>query len=132
MRRELLFVTTAVIECATGLGLLAMPDTVCGLLLGVELDGSGALEVARIAGAALLALGLACWAARGDAQGRTARGILVAMLCYNTLSAVILAHAALRMHLTGVGLWPAILVHAALAGWCLLCLREQRSGSLAP
>ena len=50
----------AVAEAATGLALLIVPSLVGQLLLGVELTGI-AIPVARVAGIALIGLGLACW-----------------------------------------------------------------------
>ena len=49
----------AVAEAATGLGLLIVPSLVGQLLLGEQLAGV-AIPVARVAGIALIALGIAC------------------------------------------------------------------------
>jgi hypothetical protein len=51
-----LLTITAIIEFATGLGLLAAPATLAQLLLGGTLDTPAALTVARVGGAALLAI----------------------------------------------------------------------------
>ena len=51
---------TALIEAATGLGLIAAPSVVVRLLLGSPLGTSAAVMLGRVAGAALLALGVAC------------------------------------------------------------------------
>jgi hypothetical protein len=50
----------AVGEAATGLALLIVPSLVGQMLLGEELTGV-AIPVARVAGIALIALGVACW-----------------------------------------------------------------------
>ena len=63
---------TAILEVVTGLGLIALPSVVVRLLLGSPLDTSAAVMLARVAGAALLALGVACWIARDDTQSRAA------------------------------------------------------------
>lgn len=47
-------------EVATGLALLIVPSLVAQWLLGEGLAG-GAISVARAAGFALVALGIACW-----------------------------------------------------------------------
>jgi len=47
-------------EAGTGLALLIVPSVVGRLLLGEELTGI-AIPVARVAGIALIALGVACW-----------------------------------------------------------------------
>ena len=53
-------VLAAVGEVATGVALLLVPSLVGQLLLGVELTGV-AVTVARVAGIALIGLGVACW-----------------------------------------------------------------------
>ena len=58
MKRVLVF--AAVGEAATGLALLVAPALVGHLLLGAELTGV-AVNLARVAGIALIALGVACW-----------------------------------------------------------------------
>ena len=50
----------AVSQAATGLALLVAPSLVGQLLLGEQFTGV-AIPVARVAGIALIALGIACW-----------------------------------------------------------------------
>jgi hypothetical protein len=57
MRNALTF--AAVAEVATGLALLIVPSLVGQLLLGEQLTGVP-IPVARVAGIALIALGIAC------------------------------------------------------------------------
>lgn len=118
-----LLITSAIVEVATGLALLAAPSVIVALLLGGSLDSPGALVVGRVAGAALLSLGVACWFARDDAQSRAARGLIAAMLLYNMATTTLLAYAGIGFGLSGVGLWPAVVLHAALAVWCSASLR---------
>ena len=123
MTRSLL-VLTAVLEAATGVGLLAMPVMVVSLLLGASLESTGAFVIARVTGAAMLSLGLACWLARDDGLTRPGRAIVTAMLVYNVVVAAVLAYAGAMLGLTGIGLWPAAGVHTALAVWCVVSLRS--------
>ena len=67
-----LHTVTAVIEAGAGLALGCCPSFAVKLLLGSPLDSPAAIVLGRLAGAALLALGVACWLARGDTQGRAA------------------------------------------------------------
>jgi hypothetical protein len=116
---------TALIEAATGLGLIAVPSVVVRLLLGSPLGTSAAVMLGRVAGAALLALGVACWLARDDTQSRTARGLVVAMLMYNITATAVLAFAGVGLGLHGMLLWPAVVLHAVMAVWCAGCLRRS-------
>ena len=117
---------TAIIEAATGLALIAVPAIVVRLLLGAEISGAS-IPLGRVAGAALLALGVACWLARDDRQSRTARGLVVAMLMYNIVATAVLGFAGIGLGLHGVALWPAVVLHAAMAVWCVACLRRGLS-----
>ena len=122
-----LLIVTAGLEAATGLALSLSPALPVSLLLGASLDTPGGLVVARVAGAALLSLGVACWLVRDDRQNCAARGIVAALLLYNIATVAVLTHARLGLGLSGVGLWPAVGLHLALAVWCVACLRSQRA-----
>jgi len=122
-----LLIVTALIEAGAGLALMALPSAAVWLLFGTPLDAPTATAVGRVAGAALLSLGVACWLARHDAQSRAATGLTAAMLFYNTAVVAVLAHAGLVSGLFGLALWPGIVLHVSMAIWCLVCLRTQRS-----
>ena len=116
---------TAIIEVPTGLGLMAVPAVVVQLLLGSPLDTSAAAMLGRVAGVALLALGVACWLARDDTQSRPARGLVAAMLLYNVGTVAVLTFAGIGLGLHGIALWPAVILHAVMAVWCIACLRRS-------
>jgi len=97
-------VAAAVGEVATGAALLIVPTLVGQLLLGAELTGV-ALPVARVAGIALIALGIACWPGPP----------LIGMLIYSALVTLYLGYLGLAEGLTGILLWPAVTLHALLA-----------------
>ena len=123
MEARTLLIVTALAETGVGLILLLSPPLVAGLLLGVSLVAPAALVVGRIAGAALLSLGGACWLARDEGPSRARRGLVAAMLLYNCAAGAVLANAAAGLRLGGVLMWPAVAVHAVLAVWCIACLR---------
>jgi hypothetical protein len=87
---KLLLKLTALIEAATGLGLITVPAVVVRLLLGSELLGAG-IPLGRLTGVALLTLGIVCWLASSDTQSCAARGIVTAMTLYNIGAVLILA-----------------------------------------
>jgi hypothetical protein len=93
----------AVAEAATGLGLLIVPSLVGQLLLGEQLTGV-AITVARVAGIALIALGIACWPGPP----------LLGMLTYSSAVTLYLAYLGFVGSLTGVLLWPAVVLHVIL------------------
>jgi len=82
--------------------------------------------VARVGGAALLSIGVACWLARNDHQSRAAAGLIAALLLYNIAAVAVLVYAGVGLALFGIGLWPAVVLHVALAVWCIACLRTKR------
>jgi hypothetical protein len=123
-----LFIVTALVEAATGLALAISPSLPVSLLLGSSLDTPAALTVARVAGAALLALGVACWFARNDVESHTARGLVAAMLLYNIAAVALLASVGMGSAPVGVALWPAVVLHTALAVWCMACLWNKQAG----
>jgi hypothetical protein len=118
-----LLIVTASVETPIGVLLLLSPALVVAFLLGASLDAPAALVVARLAGAALLSLGGACWLARDDGPSRARRGLVAAMLLYNAVAVAILASAGAGARLVGVLTWPAVVLHAALAVWCIASLR---------
>jgi len=74
----------------------------------------------------LLSFGCACWPARNDGPSRAVQGLIGAMLLYNSAAIAVLANAAAGARLVGVLTWPTIALHAALAIWCIACLRNGR------
>jgi hypothetical protein len=101
MKRVL--VVAAVGEGTLGAALLIAPSLVGQLLLGTELSGI-AVPVARVAGIALIGLGVACWP--GPPR--------IGMLTYLALSALYLAYLGFAGGLAGILLWPAVVLHVIL------------------
>ena len=123
MRLKELFIVTAVVEIATGLALLGLPAVVLASLLGIQAAVEETLVVSRIAGAALLAIGVASALARDDERSPAQHGLLTGFLTYDVLVALLLVYSALAVQLIGPALWPAVVLHTLLTIWCILCLR---------
>jgi len=122
--KQLLSVTGAA-ETATGLVLAVASSLLVELLLGAVPGTAAGITVSRVAGVAILALGVACWLARQDAAGRAARGLIAAMLLYNAAVAAILVLVWTNQGLSGVALWPVVLAHAVLAVSCVVALSAR-------
>jgi len=113
MKKVLIF--AAVGEAGTGLALLIVPSLVGRLLLGEELTGI-AIPVARVAGIALIALGVACWPGTP----------LVGMLTYSAAVTLYLACVGFLGGLTGILLWPAVVLHAILTALLIRVLTSDK------
>ena len=100
---KMVLILAAVGEAATGAALLIVPPLVGRLLLGEELTGV-AIPVARVAGIALVALGVACWPGRE----------LAGMLTYGAAVTLYLAYLGFAGSMNGILLWPAVALHAIL------------------
>lgn len=129
MNRAAFLLITAVGEGATGLALLLLPAIPLALLLGVTSAPPETLVLGRVAGTALLAIAMTSGLARADAGGPALRAVLAGIVLYDVAVAAVLAYAGLGLGLTGVLLWPAVLAHAALALWCVGCLRSPSGAS---
>ena len=119
-----LHIATALIEIGAGLALLFLPSEFASVVLGSPLDSPAALTVARVGGAGLTALALACWLARNDASSPATKALIAAMLFYNFGAVAVLAYAGLGLRLHGVALWPAVILHAVMGLWCSAALRR--------
>jgi hypothetical protein len=119
MSMKTLLTATAVVELGAGLALLGVPSLTALLLLGATLEAPAAAILARIGGAAILALATVCWLTRCEPPGPALRGLIAAMLFYNVVVAGILAFAGIDQGLHGELLWPAAIFHVAMSCWCI-------------
>lgn len=123
MQQGYLLIVTAIVEVGAGVVLLIVPSVPVALLLGVKEVSAEVMICARIAGAALLSIGVACWFGRSDKGS----GLLTSVLIYDVAAAAILAYAGLFVSLVGTALWPAVVLHTVLAVWCVMCLPKGLS-----
>jgi len=126
--RKLFLSVTAFAEAATGLCLLILPAVLFAVLLGLDHATVDVIFIGRLAGAALLAIGIASWVARTDTRTPAQIGLLAGILSYNAAATLLLAYAGAVLKMMGVLLWPAVAIHAILAVWCFICLQPERNG----
>ena len=101
------------LEVAVGLGLLSDPDAVTSLLVHSSLNPAGVV-VGRIAGAALLSLGIACLFARKTPLTPASLGVGWGLLTYNVGACLTLASVASQGVMALVGSIAHGLISAAL------------------
>ena len=97
----------ALAEAGTGVILLAYPPIVVRLLFDAEIVGAGA-SMSRLAGMALIGLGVACW------PGTDTRPAFYGMVTYSVLAMLYLIHIGVRGEGVGLLLWPGVVVHAII------------------
>src|ERR1700723_1459050 len=120
--RTLMLVKFAV-EILAGLAFAFFPSALFVIFLGVPPDDPGAYAF-RMFGAAIFAIGLACWLAREDSASRAARALVAATAFYDIVFVAILLAARFAGGLSGIALWPTVILHLGLAFYCLFCLRQ--------
>jgi hypothetical protein len=119
MKKVLVF--AAVAEAATGVVALIVPSLVSRLLFGEDLAGAG-VPMARVAGIALIGLGIGLWPWPP----------LVGMLIYSALVTLNLVYVGFAGGLTGALLWPAVVLHVILIVLLgrIWLVGDQRSGDV--
>jgi hypothetical protein len=117
-----LLTVTAILEGSLGLALLAVPSFVISLLLSISPGGIAVTVVARVAGAAIFSLAIACWFSRNNSNDPA---VLRAILFYNVAVGFVLFYCIYPEGLSSVFLWAAALLHMFLAVWCMTCLQKK-------
>ena len=119
MNKILMFVALA--EAGTGVILLAYPPIVVRVLFDAEIVGAGVI-MSRLAGIALIGLGVACWP--GPPR--------VGMLTYSVVVTLYLAFVGFAGGLTGILLWPAVVLHVILMALLLSLGHQQETRRRKP
>jgi hypothetical protein len=109
-------VFAAIGETLTGAALLIVPSWIGRLLFGVELTDVAAIA-GRVAGIALVGLGIACWPGTQ----------LIGMLSYSAGVAVYLAWVGLTGGPAGILLWPVVVLHVILTALLMRALSGDRN-----
>jgi hypothetical protein len=108
-------VYAAIGEALTGAALLIFPSWIGRLLFGVELTDVAAIA-ARVAGIALVGLGIACWPGMQ----------LIGMLTYSAGVTLCLAWVGVAVGSAGILLWPVVVLHAFLTALLARALTSER------
>jgi hypothetical protein len=116
-----LLILAAISEGLTGLILLVYPPIVIRLLFGVEIIGAGVV-MSRLAGIALISLGLACWPDHNMFRA------FLGMLTFSLLAMLYLVYVGGSSE-AGILLWPAVAVHAGLCVLLVWGWRKRRQTS---
>lgn len=115
------------LEIVVGATILMVPDVACVLLLGAKAEGV-AMPLARFAGIALVALGIACLPSTAAGSCRSA---VQALFAFNLGVTVLLAWVGVATTLRGFLLWPAVILHAVIAAALLAGNRNARNSKVA-
>ena len=99
-----ILIAAALAEAGTGVILLVYPPIVVRLLFGAEIVGAG-VTMSRLAGIALIGLGVACWPGPP----------LAGMVTYSVVVTLYLVYVGFAGGVTGILLWPAVVLHVILA-----------------
>ena len=115
MSLRLLLALAGGLEILAGSAALIIPAPVVSLLFGVSMDPVASV-LARLFGAGVFALGLACLKARHDVASPAGLAVSLGITAYNVLAAVVLLWTAAGSSLGGLLLWGAGIGHATLGG----------------
>ena len=113
------------LEILAGVAALVVPGPVLSLLLGGSADPIASV-LARLFGAGVFALGLACLKARNDVASPAGLAVSLGITAYNVLAAVVLFWTAAASGLGGLLLWGAGIAHAALGAFFVSALMALR------
>jgi hypothetical protein len=110
---RLLMMVSGGVEAAFGASILIVPILVIKILLGTEADAS-AIALARLLGAATLALGVTALLARDQLETKGGLAATYGLALYNVLAAGLILWTAAVAGLGGAALWGAGLFHALI------------------
>lgn len=105
---------SGVLECLTGLALLLSPGITTAFLVGAEPGAVGSM-IGRVAGVALLSLGITCWSAKADAGGAARKGTLGAITLYNAGAGLLFVLFAATGQAGGPVVWAVGVLHLGFA-----------------
>lgn len=131
MTRAGLLAISAGLEAGVGLGALVVPELAVTLLVGTPADAASRM-VTRVFGVALVALAICCWTARADTVAGAGSGVVTAITFYNAGAALLLATFAAVGSASGLVVWVAAGLHAALGAAFIAAPTQTRLPATAP
>ena len=111
MLQKSVVMTAAWVEIVAGAAILTMLDTACRLLFATAPEGMSR-PISRLAGIALVALGIACLPSGSIGPHN---GAVQGLVVYNVGATILLTWVGVATTLRGVLLWPAVILHAGIA-----------------
>jgi hypothetical protein len=111
------------LEIVMGVTLIVIPKLPCHLLLAAPLDGAG-VTMGRFAGIGLLALGIAYLS---TAETAPPRGAVLGLSVFNVAAVILFTCVGVTTAIHGILLWPAAVLHAAIAADLLPQLLARNS-----
>ena len=111
MLQRAIVTAAAWLEIVVGAIVLLAPDVPCLLLFATKPEGTG-VPLARFAGIALVALGIACLP---SVVAGSRYGAVLGLFAFNVGTAFLFGWVGVATTLRGLLLWPAAILHAAIA-----------------
>ena len=127
MTLQSLLRATALLEGGTALAFLLLPSLPSELLFGQAPQTPLALILGRFVGAVMLSLAIICWWVSRDARSPIAYRVVKAMLLYNAIATALLVYARINLGLSGILLWPGVIIHGILGAWCVMGLKGKKT-----
>ena len=109
--KTLVVMAASLLEIVVGITFIAVPDIPCRLVFAATPE-SVAILLARFAGVGLLGLGVACLPSK---RAEPNRGAVLGLLAFNVGATIFFAWVAVATSFRGFLLWPAVILHAAIA-----------------
>ena len=116
MLQRTVVIVAAWLEIVVGASFVTALEVPCRLLFAATPEGV-AIPLARFAGVALVALGIACLPSKAAGPGRSA---MLGLLVFNVGATIFFAWVAVATTFRGLLLWPVVILHAVIAAALLL------------